>query len=128
MTKTPGTTSDNGKHLVKSLQFQMQLQNSFGLIANSYWFFLKRLFLDEALQECGVDQIYEDCKFCTLNIHFSLFFCSLSFDIIPIQFQNLAATFRWNPAHFHPNWAGLAVLFSRQLLNGSQDLFFVSIF
>ena len=26
-----------------------------------------------------------------------------------------------NPAHFHPNWAGLAVLFSRQLLNGSQD-------
>ena len=29
-----------------------------------------------------------------------------------------------NPAHFHPNWAGLAVLFSRQLLNGSQDFFF----
>ena len=33
-----------------------------------------------------------------------------------------------NPAHFHPNWAGLAVLFSRQLLNGSQDFFFVLIF
>ena len=29
-----------------------------------------------------------------------------------------------NPAHFYPNWAGLAVLFSRQLLNGSQDFFF----
>ena len=29
-----------------------------------------------------------------------------------------------NPAHFHPNWAGLAVPFSRQLLNGSQDFFF----
>ena len=29
-----------------------------------------------------------------------------------------------NPAHFHPNWAGLAVLFSRQLLNSSQDFFF----
>ena len=29
-----------------------------------------------------------------------------------------------NPAHFQPNWAGLAVLFSRQLLNGSQDFFF----
>ena len=29
-----------------------------------------------------------------------------------------------NPAHFHPNWAGLAVLFSRQLLKGSQDFFF----
>jgi hypothetical protein len=28
-----------------------------------------------------------------------------------------------NPAHFHPNWVGLAVLFSRQLLNGSQDFF-----
>ena len=28
-----------------------------------------------------------------------------------------------NPAHFHPNWAELAVLFSRQLLNGSQDFF-----
>ena len=28
-----------------------------------------------------------------------------------------------NPAHFHPNWTGLAVLFSRQLLNGSQDFF-----
>ena len=28
-----------------------------------------------------------------------------------------------NPAHFHPNWAGLAVLFSRQLLNGSQVFF-----
>ena len=30
-----------------------------------------------------------------------------------------------NPAHFHPNWAGLAVLFSRQLLNGSHDLFHI---
>ena len=30
-----------------------------------------------------------------------------------------------NPANFHPNWAGLAVLFSRQLLTGSQDFFFV---
>ena len=28
-----------------------------------------------------------------------------------------------NSAHFHPNWSGLAVLFSRQLLNGSQDFF-----
>ena len=28
-----------------------------------------------------------------------------------------------NPANFHPNWAGLAVLFSRQILNGSQDFF-----
>ena len=56
-------------------------------------FFLKRLFLDEALQECGVDQIYEDCKFCTLNIHSSLSFCSFSFDIIPFQFQNVASTF-----------------------------------
>ena len=28
-----------------------------------------------------------------------------------------------NPAHFQPNWAGLAVLFSRQLLNGSQVFF-----
>ena len=26
--------------------------------------------------------------------------------------------------NFHPNWTGLAVLFSRQLLNGSQDFFF----
>ena len=33
-----------------------------------------------------------------------------------------------NPAHFHPNWAGLAVLFSRQLLNGSQDFFLILIF
>ena len=28
-----------------------------------------------------------------------------------------------NPAHFHTNWAGLAVLFSRQLTNKSHDLF-----
>ena len=28
-------------------------------------------------------------------------------------------------AHFHPNWAGLAVLFSRQILNGSQDFFHI---
>ena len=27
-----------------------------------------------------------------------------------------------NPAKFHPNWAGLAVLFSRQILNGSYYL------
>ena len=26
-------------------------------------------------------------------------------------------------ANFHPNWAGLAVLFSKQLLYGSQDFF-----
>ena len=26
-----------------------------------------------------------------------------------------------NPANFHPNWAGLAVLCSRQILNGSQE-------
>ena len=32
-----------------------------------------------------------------------------------------------NPAHFHPNLAGLAMLFRRQPLNGSQD-FFVLIF
>ena len=28
-----------------------------------------------------------------------------------------------NPAHFHPSLAGLAVLFSRQLPNGSDDFF-----
>ena len=28
-----------------------------------------------------------------------------------------------NYAHFHPNWAGLAALFSRQLPNGSHDFF-----
>ena len=28
-----------------------------------------------------------------------------------------------NPANFHPHWAGLAVLFSRQILNGSQVIF-----
>ena len=33
-----------------------------------------------------------------------------------------------NPAHFHPNWARLAVLFSKQLLNGSQDFFFIFIY
>ena len=33
-----------------------------------------------------------------------------------------------NPAHFNPNWAGLAVLFSRQLLNGTQDFFSFSYF
>ena len=33
-----------------------------------------------------------------------------------------------NPANFHSNWAGLAVLFSRQLLNGSQDFFHFNIF
>ena len=31
-----------------------------------------------------------------------------------------------NPAHFHPILAGLAVLFSRQLLNYSHDCFHVS--
>ena len=33
-----------------------------------------------------------------------------------------------NPAHFNQNWAGLAVLYSRQILNGSQDFFFSLIF
>ena len=33
-----------------------------------------------------------------------------------------------NPAHFHLKRAGLAVLFSRQLLNGSQDFFFILVF
>ena len=28
-----------------------------------------------------------------------------------------------NPAHFHRNWAELAVLFSRQIPNGSHDFF-----
>ena len=28
-----------------------------------------------------------------------------------------------NPAHFHPSWAGLVVLFSRQLPNSSHDFF-----
>ena len=28
-----------------------------------------------------------------------------------------------NPAHFHPNWPDLAVLFSRQIPNSSQDFF-----
>jgi hypothetical protein len=32
-----------------------------------------------------------------------------------------------NPAQFWWKWAGLAVLFSMQLLNGSQDFFFVLI-
>ena len=31
-----------------------------------------------------------------------------------------------NPAHSHPNWDGLAVLFSRQLPNSSPDLFDIS--
>ena len=43
----------------------------------------------------------------------------------PFRIYQLTSTA--NSAHFHPNWAGLAVLFSRQLLNGSQDLFFVLI-
>ena len=30
-----------------------------------------------------------------------------------------------NPAHFHLNWDGLAVLFSRQLHNGSHDFFHI---
>ena len=30
-----------------------------------------------------------------------------------------------NPAHFHLNWAGLAMLFSRQLPNGSHDFFHI---
>ena len=33
-----------------------------------------------------------------------------------------------NPAHFHQHWAELAVLFSRQILNGSQDFFFLFTF
>ena len=32
-----------------------------------------------------------------------------------------------NPAHFHQNWAELAVLFSRQILNSSQDFFLYNI-
>ena len=32
-----------------------------------------------------------------------------------------------NPAHFHQNQAGLVVLFSSQLLNGSQDFFLFDI-
>ena len=38
-------------------------------------------------------------------------------------FGNYLLNIKANPAHFHPNWAGLAVLFSRQLLNSSQDFF-----
>ena len=30
-----------------------------------------------------------------------------------------------NPAHFHSNWAGLAVLFIRKLPNGSDDFFHI---
>ena len=30
--------------------------------------------------------------------------------------------------NFHPNWPGLAVLFSRQIIKGSQNLFFTLIF
>ena len=30
-----------------------------------------------------------------------------------------------NLAHFHQNWAGLAVLFRRQIPNGSQDFYFL---
>ena len=33
-----------------------------------------------------------------------------------------------NPAHIHQNWARLAVLFSRQILSGSQAFFLFSIF
>ena len=32
-----------------------------------------------------------------------------------------------NSANFHPYWTGLAVLFSRQILNGSQDFFLFNI-
>ena len=32
-----------------------------------------------------------------------------------------------NSANFHPKWAGLAVLFSRQILNSSQDFFLFNI-
>ena len=32
-----------------------------------------------------------------------------------------------NSANFHPNWSGLAVLFNRQILNGSQDFFLFNI-
>ena len=32
-----------------------------------------------------------------------------------------------NSAHFHQNWAGFAVLFSRQILNRSQDFFLFNI-
>ena len=45
----------------------------------------------------------------------------------PAKFENFKLrnfqTSTANPANFHPNWAGLAVLFSRQLLNGSHDFF-----
>ena len=33
-----------------------------------------------------------------------------------------------NPANFHPNWAGLALLFGRQILEGSKDVFFSLMF
>ena len=29
-----------------------------------------------------------------------------------------------NPAHFYPNWAGLAVLFSKQIPISSKDFYF----
>ena len=73
--------------------FKCNFKSALAWLRIATGFFLKRLFLDEALQECGVDQIYEDCKFCTLNIHSSLSFCSFSFDIILFQFQNVASTF-----------------------------------
>jgi hypothetical protein len=31
-----------------------------------------------------------------------------------------------NPAQFHPNWSGLAMLFSRQLLNGFHNFFIIT--
>jgi len=46
-------------------------------------------------------------------------------------FRNCLLNSTANPAHFHQNWAGLDVLlniFSRQLLNGSQDFNFSLIF
>jgi len=41
----------------------------------------------------------------------------------PAKFRSCLLNSTANPANFHPNWAGLAVLFSRQILNGSQDFF-----
>ena len=30
-----------------------------------------------------------------------------------------------SPAHFHPNWAGLPLLFSKQIPNGSHDFSYI---
>ena len=41
------------------------------------------------------------------------------------QFASYLLNSTANAAQFEWKWAGLAVLFSRQLLNGSQDFFFL---